>query len=183
MDTKIVEGFSRKKLATKFKKLGFNTGVEVGVRKGYFSKEMCRANRELNLKAVDPYDLVYGDSRSHEAGIEATLKFLKSATRRLKPYNCELIKKTSLDAVRDIPYESVDFVYIDGSHEFDYVMCDIIEWGKRVRKGGIISGHDYYNFRRSGVVEAVDLYTKKHKVKTLYLTDERTPSWWFTRKW
>jgi len=183
MKTKIIKGSGRKDLAKKFKDLGLNTGVEVGVRWGEYSQILCEQNPKLSLRAVDPYNVVYADFRSKREGDKRQKKYLEHALERLKPFNCEVVVKTSLDAVRDVPYESIDFVYIDGSHEFDYVMCDIIEWGKRVKKGGIISGHDYYNFRRAGVVRAVDAYAEDHKVQKIYLTDERTPSWWFTRKW
>jgi hypothetical protein len=78
-----------------------------------------------------------------------------------------------MDAVRDIELESLDFVYIDGNHSFDYVMQDLIEWSKRVRRGGIVSGHDYYHFRNAGVVEAVDVYTHCHGIKEWFLTNEQ----------
>ena len=47
------------------------------------------------------------------------------------------------DAVKDIEDSSLDFVHIDGDHSYDFVMQDIILWGRKVRIGGIISGHDY----------------------------------------
>ena len=94
----------------------------------------------------------------------------------------ELIKAMSMDAVRDVPKESLDFVYIDGNHMFDFVMQDIIEWSKRVRPGGIVSGHDYYRFRNAGIIPAVDLYTKMHKIKQFFLTDEKTPSFFWIKK-
>jgi hypothetical protein len=62
-------------------------------------------------------------------------------------------------------------------------MCDIIEWGKRVRRGGVISGHDYYRFINANVVDAVDIYCRIHKVNKINITDEKTPSWWFKRTW
>lgn len=175
--------YNRNQLARIFAKLGFTKGVEVGVRNGRFSKVLCQQNKKLFLRSVDPYDVVYGDMRTAKTGKLRQQANLKRAKKALTPYNCEIIVNTSLEAVRDVPYESVDFVYIDGSHEFDYVMCDIIEWGKRVKKGGIISGHDYYRFRYAGVVDAVNIYCKIHKVRKLYLTDEKTPSWWFKKEW
>jgi SAM-dependent methyltransferase len=86
-----------------------------------------------------------------------------------------------MEAVLDFPYESIDFVYIDGSHEFDYIMCDIIEWGRRVKKGGIISGHDYHNARWSAVERAVNIYAQEHQIDKINLCDETAPSWWFER--
>jgi predicted O-methyltransferase YrrM len=80
------------------------------------------------------------------------------------------MRKMSMEAVEEFEKESLDFVFIDSNHSFDYVMEDLIEWSKRVRKGGIISGDDYFHFRKAGVIEAVDTYTRVHGIK-FNLTD------------
>ena len=178
-----IKNFKRKDLAKRFADLGLNKGVEVGVRNGRYSETLCLKNPNIKLWSVDPYDIIYGDVRTEKTGVRKHNENYERAKKKLSPYNCKVVKKTSLDAVKDFDYESLDFVYIDGSHEFDYVMCDIIEWGKRVKKGGIISGHDYYRFVHAGIVEAVNLYCKMHKVKKINLTDEKTPSWWIKKTW
>jgi len=48
-----------------------------------------------------------------------------------------------MEAVEDFKDESLDFVYIDGHHGFRYVAEDLCEWTQKVKKGGIVSGHDY----------------------------------------
>ena len=45
--------------------------------------------------------------------------------------------------------------YIDANHTFEHVYADIGYWLLKVRKGGIISGHDYGG-RKRGVKRAVD---------------------------
>ncbi len=80
-----------------------------------------------------------------------------------------------------MPDESLDFVYIDADHRFDYVMEDLIAWGRKVRKGGIISGHDYYRFRNAGVVPAVDVYTHCHYVGEWFITDEKEASFFWVK--
>jgi SAM-dependent methyltransferase len=176
-------GYDRKDLARGYAKLGFTKGVEVGVRWGYYSRTLCSRNKKLHLVSVDPYSVGYQDIRAARVGMKKHERIYKAALERLKPFNCKLVRKTSLEAVLDFPYESIDFVYIDGCHQFDYVMCDIIEWGKRVRRGGVISGHDYYRFINANVVDAVDIYCRIHKVNKINITDEKTPSWWFKRTW
>src|SRR4029078_12029070 len=115
-------------------------GAEIGVDKGAFSQEFCEAG--LTLHAIDPwkYDDDYQDSRSQER-----LDFLYGHTKRiLAPYpDCTIIRKTSMEAVKDFKDESLDFVYIDGNHQLRYVIEDLVEWSKKIRSGGIISGHDY----------------------------------------
>jgi len=184
MATKRIEGFTRRGLAKKFRELGFTQGVEVGVCRGKFSQILCDQNPELSLVGVDPYDTV--ELRGARIGAERQNEFFNEATERMKPYKYKLIRKSSMEAVLEFPFESLDFVYIDAGHEFDYVMCDIIEWARRVKKGGIISGHDYYRFVNSGVIAAVDTYAKIHHVNPVYLTGEpndRRSSWWFEKTW
>ena len=161
----------RKNLIGKFREFGFKKGAEIGVDRGRFSEFMCKTIDDLELLCVDPWERHFrGESR------------YKSAITRLSPYKCKIIKKTSMEAVRDIPNKSLDFVYIDGDHHFDFIMQDIIEWAKRIRIGGIVSGHDYYRFRQAGVVEAVDIYTKMHGITKWFLTDERTPTWFWLKE-
>lgn len=63
---------------------------------------------------------------------------------RVKDYkNISLVQKTSDDAVLDFTDESFDFIYIDGIHQYENVKQDIINYLPKVKKGGVIGGHDY----------------------------------------
>jgi len=181
MVTEKIKGLTKKGLAIKFARKKFNNGYEIGTLRGRYAKVLCAYNRNLKLKTVDIFDVVPGDKASARLGKDTHKVNYDIAQYRLKKYNCEIINKTSLEAVQEVPYNSIDFVYIDASHHFDYVMEDIIEWSKRVRKGGIVSGHDYNSKIWPDVVLAVNTYVKAHNIKTLYLTDERTSSWWFVK--
>jgi len=180
--TQTKTNFKRRHLASMFKDKGLNIGVEVGTYKGEFAEVLCQKNENLVLKTIDPYRILFEEPWTVKfEEMEGMENLYSSASKRLASYKCQIIKKESLEAVRDFDYESIDFVYIDGSHEFDYVMADIIEWGKRVKKGGIISGHDYCRCYE-GVVLAVNTYAKAHNIDVLKLTNDLTPSWWFTKK-
>lgn len=185
MKLKKIKGFKRRDLAKKFGELGFTNGVEIGVCHGTFSKVLCEENKNLELKSVDPYGRVYNDYRSDRLEKRNEYEGLyKHAKKLLEPYNTTIIRKPSMEYAVKVPHASIDFVYIDGSHEFDYVMTDIIEWGARVKTGGIISGHDYIDgVFKCDVIDAVNTYAEKHGIKVVYLTDERTPTWWFTKTW
>ena len=39
--------------------------------------------------------------------------------------------------------ESIDFLFIDGGHKYTQVKKDIDAWYPKIKKGGIICGHDY----------------------------------------
>ncbi|MCK9351243.1 MAG: class I SAM-dependent methyltransferase [Candidatus Paceibacterota bacterium] len=130
------------------KELGFTVGVELGVCDGLYSEVLCRSNPELKLFSVDmwqeyPIYRNFRRQRHYDA-------IYQSAIKRLEPYpNDTIVKKWSMDAVKDFPDESLDFIFIDANHDFEHVTEDIAQWGKKIRKGGIISGHDFKNSRRS----------------------------------
>jgi len=44
--------------------------------------------------------------------------------------------------IRDIPNESIDLMFVDGDHRYSRVSQDLEEWWPKVRKGGILCGHD-----------------------------------------
>ena len=84
---------------------------------------------------------------------------------RTKGYdNIQLITKTSDDAVLDFNDEVFDFIYIDGIHQYENVKQDIINYLPKVKKGGVIGGHDYGS-TWVGVQKAVDeMFGKPDKV-------------------
>ena len=182
MVIKRVKKSRRNQLGDLFRKKGFKKGVEVGVCTGKFSEELCKRIPNVELYGVDDYDI--NELRQSIKGVKNQELIYQDAINRLKPYkNYTFIRKKSMEAVLDFPLNSIDFVYIDGGHQFDYVMCDIIEWGKRVKKGGIISGHDFYYFRHGDIIKAVETYANVHRVETVCTTNERCPSFWFEKTW
>lgn len=133
---------SRDELPAFFKEMNFKTGAEVGVYKGEFTEKFCKEG--LKMFAIDPWIGFSGQGRSQR--LQERQDFLYEHTKRvLAPYeNCTIIRKLSQDAVKEFATRSLDFVYIDGDHRFPYVAHDIYEWYWKIRRGGIISGHDYF---------------------------------------
>lgn len=154
---------SRDDLPQFFVDMGFKVGAEIGTSKGRFAEQLCQAG--LKLYCIDPW-LDYPDYSRGDEGWQANLDHLFEKTKnRLLPYNAILVRKMSMDALDDFEDESLDFVYIDGNHAFEYVANDIAGWSKKVKKGGVVSGHDYshsftYQFEKIQVRDAVDGYMK-----------------------
>ena len=70
----------------------------------------------------------------------------------------------SNDIVKKFQDGWLDFVYIDANHQYEYVLEDIKLWTPKVKKGGVIGGHDYHS--SAGVKQAVnevykDFYQEK----------------------
>ena len=66
-----------------------------------------------------------------------------------------LVRLPSYLAVRLFPDNYFDFVFIDASHLYEDVVKDITLWLPKVRKGGILSGHDYNHPKHEDVAKAV----------------------------
>lgn len=174
---------SREQLAEFFGEIGFKVGAEVGVRAGGFSYRLCRNIPGLKLKCIDPWR---GFRRNEAYQMD---DYMERARKLMEPYNAELIRKLGVDAVRDVPNDSLDFVYIDAMHEFDSVMVDIITWSPKVKRGGIVSGHDYTPASWcNGVILAVQSYVSAHGIKNWYITKssrgngEIEPSFFWVRR-
>ena len=166
-----VAGMDRRRLIERFGEMGLTEGAEIGVARAIFSRYMFKHIPDLHLFCIDPWRLKLRGKSCYN-----------STMSRLAGQNATIIRKTSMDALDDVPDESLDFVNIDGDHTFDFVMTDIIWWSKKVKFGGVVAGHDYYRFRRGGVVPAVDIYTYQHGITKWFLTDEKTPTWFWIRE-
>jgi len=170
-----LEGANRNHLAELFFELGYAKGAEIGVRRGNYSKTLLDCNPNLELLCIDPWAPYMRVTQSNQD------IYMRDCKDKLATYKATLMKMTSMEALSHVPDESLDFVYIDGRHEFDYVMMDIICWSRKVRLGGIVAGHDYYNFYEAGVIPAVNAYTSAHGIHQWYTTKELEPSWFWVR--
>lgn len=172
---------SRDDLAEFFKEMGYTKGVEVGVYKGEFTRVLAKTG--LTIYGVDPwkaYEDYNEEHRDFQARQDELYRQAQENTKHLP--NITLIRKSSVDASKDFANESLDFVYIDGHHGFKFVAEDIWEWEKKIKKGGVICGHDYalndkgfrgpYALHTKYVVEA---YTKAANIRNWFIlgSDEK----------
>ena len=50
------------------------------------------------------------------------------------------------NVLRAIPDASVDFIYLDGAHEYEMVKQEMERYWPKVRPGGMLAGHDYCDY-------------------------------------
>ena len=161
------------------KEMGYITGAEIGVYKGEYTEKLCKAG--LKVYAIDPWQPYVGQGRTQE--VQDRQDFLYGHTGRvLAPYpDCTIVRKTSMDALEDFKDGSLDFVYIDGDHSFRYAAEDVFEWEKKVRRGGIVSGHDYFNTEPHAknlvchVEVVIDAYTKAFGINNWFIFGTMDP--------
>lgn len=175
---------SRDDLPLFFKEMGYKVGAEIGVYKGWFAERFCKEG--LKMYAIDCWAPYPGFDRMSHNRMDRQEVIYQKAKKRLSRYSdVTLIRKKSMDALDDIEDESLDFVYIDGNHKLRYVTEDICEWSKKVRKGGIVAGHDYIHpsrlskrsraWEKAHVMFAVDAYVKSFRIKNWYVLGEMQP--------
>lgn len=70
------------------------------------------------------------------------------------------IAKTSEDAAKDF-YEPVEFIFIDGAHEYDLVKLDFDLWFPKVVNGGFMAFHD--TIKSTGPKEVVKNFLYKSR--------------------
>ena len=134
-------------LSKLFAELKFNKGVEVGTDQGLFAEVLCKDNPDLKLFCVDPWIAdAYEEGNPYKVEAEYYNARYEETKERLKPYNATIVRKTSMEALEDFEDNSLDFVYIDANHDFLNFTMDLHYWMKKVRPGGIVSGHDYAYF-------------------------------------
>lgn len=119
-------------------------GVEIGVFKGEFTQHILN-NWDGTLYLVDPWreldEAEYADSSNHKNHNTAYLETMsRIAGHEDRAF---MIRALSHQAVELFPNNSLDYVYIDGNHAYDYVKQDIELWWPKLKKGGLFAGHDY----------------------------------------
>ncbi|MHA1303721.1 MAG: class I SAM-dependent methyltransferase [Candidatus Heimdallarchaeaceae archaeon] len=169
---------SRSELPEVFKKLGYKKGVEIGTYKAAYTELFAKSG--LEIYGVDPW-LMYRDYGNPKGQKRLDFQY-EHSLRVLKPYpNAHLIRKTSMDALVDFKDESIDFVYIDGNHSFKYVAEDIYEWARKVRQGGMISGHDYIYTKSTSwngichVRPVLEAYMRSFNIRNFWVLGNRKP--------
>lgn len=136
LDMEFINNYIRKNFPN-----GNLTGVEIGSLAGDSAEALVLSGNFNKFYCVDPWKNGYDpkDSNNNQAAASESKFDLMAANypQILK------IKKTSMEALNDFEDASIDFVYIDAIHTYEGVCADIIGWSKKVKPGGILSGHDY----------------------------------------
>ena len=119
--------------------------VEVGSWKGkssaYMAVEIANSCKEIDFYCVDTWE-----GSIENKGMEELSRLYDIFLSNMKPVESYYtpLKMKSLDAVSRFGDHSLDFVFIDASHEYEDVKADIIAWLPKIKPGGVLAGHDYY---------------------------------------
>lgn len=146
--------------------------VEVGCWKGASAAFMCveivNSGKQIRFDCVDTWGgsadnstpIVNDDSVYNEF-----LKNLEPVTGYFNP-----VRMLSTEAAKLYEDNSLDFVCIDASHDYENVKLDILAWLPKVKSGCILAGDDY---PYPGVTQAVN--------ELLPGFNHSTAAWWWTK--
>jgi hypothetical protein len=131
-------------------------GVEVGVAFGGMSLSLLQSFPGLSLLGVDPY-VPYDENDAMSLGERQMDEICCWTTHRLTaahPGRWRLDRRPSLEAAASVPDGWLDIVFLDGDHRYEAITADIRAWLPKVKKGGVLCGHDFTP-GWPGVIQAV----------------------------
>jgi len=135
------------------------TMAEIGVLRGDYSALQLKEWPNIKkIHLIDMWAEVWDipDKKEHSDNFKYVLKRFVGNVR------VNVFAGDSVESAKNYADESMDYVYIDANHLYEPVKNDIHAWLPKVKKGGIIGGHDYDYAIRPSVKEAVhDIFGDK----------------------
>ena len=153
------------------------TIVEIGSFLGrsaaFMAVEIANSGKRIRFVCVDPFLGVLGvlgDKKlvDERCAIEA---FRANLERGGVDHLVETMAMLSVEAAVKFEDISVDFVFIDGAHDYPNVRADLCAWLPKVKSGGVIAGHDYgdgWPMVRVAVQEVLSYHNVKERLDGVF---------------
>ena len=155
------------------------TGVEIGVAGGGNAYSIMKYLPMKKLYLIDPYTYSMYVREGYKSNRQPEFdKVRNTALDLLAPFKdrVEFIRKESEEAIDAVP-GNLDFVYVDGNHEYEYVKKDLEMYYVKVKPGGIFGG-DNFESLLPDVARAVLEFTDKHGLKIYGGRSPVSFEWW-----
>ena len=171
------------------------TFLEVGVFHGVTARNVCELLNSIHNKDFKYIGLdLFEESHENKNEIIPNTKFSNPLKRiyfryikRLNPYSKEavqdllnkfkenvyLIKGNSNKVLKEINMSKIDYVFLDGGHDYNTVCNDLNCCKEVVSNGGTILCDDYDLGYAPGVKKAIDEFTNKNKFKCEIMWNNR----------
>ena len=126
-----------------------SVGCEIGVWKGEFSKQLYDTLQPTKLYLVDPWkyfseypDRWYGGKLvSSQEDMDKIFQDVKEIFKDKD--EVVILREISENIEPLIKQKSLDWIYIDGNHDFLFVFYDLVTSYFLVKNNGYITGDDY----------------------------------------
>lgn len=143
--------------------------VEIGTWTGasslFFGELLKKGNKKIKFYTIDTFRGSV-EHKDYDLVVEGELyEYYLSMRSPLKKY-IKVIKgdSQSKETSRLFQDQSIAAIFFDADHSYAGMKRDLVNWYPKIRKGGIISGHDY-TWGDGGVKKAVDLFFKNNIVR------------------
>ena len=172
-------------ISENFDKSNELVGLEIGVDRGDNAVYILSILPIKKLYLVDPY-LEYKEFKNNTGWENLTQEkfdaYFKTAQKKAGYFKgkAEFIRKMSEDAADDIP-DNLDFVYLDGNHEYEFVKRDIELYFPKIKRGGVLGG-DNFDPIFPGVPRAVLEFTDKYHLKIHGGRSKLSYEWWVIKE-
>lgn len=161
--------------------------AEIGIQYGRMTLEVLKLMPSIKTYyAIDPW-LWYPDYKASVTeknrqnwNQEQQTKFFKIFKNKTIQFKnkIKILKMLSSEASKHIPDKSLDVCFIDGNHLYKYVKEDIELYLPKVKKGGLLGGHDY---KPESKIHEIDLAVNEiFKPNEFFLGSNKT--WWVWKK-
>ena len=144
--------------------------AEIGVFEGEFSRRILKFAQPEKLHLID----VWGSERYPGSLMDVVQGKFET---KLADGSMEINRGYSTDELAKFTDHYFDWVYVDTDHSYETTAKELELCRHKVKKGGIIAGHDYvqgdWKLRyRYGVVEAVNEFCHKYNWEMILTTYE-----------
>jgi len=144
--------------------------AEIGVDRGDFSARILELARPRCLHLID----FWGKSAREDPRAELVQRKFEAEIRSGR---VRIHRGFSYDVLKRFDDGTFDWVYIDTDHSYATTRLELKLAAAKVRRGGIIAGHDYVTgnwdgYVRYGVVEAVHQFCVEQGWEFAWLTAE-----------
>lgn len=140
----------------------FKSGAEVGAATGITTEYLMHKCPKLKkLIIADNWSPI---NPSHTANKQWLGNDMEKVFRqKLKPYYNRLVimKGLSWEVANGVANSSLDFVFIDASHDKESFVKDVTAWLPKVHMDGMICGHDlHFEGVQEGLREMLPMFNK-----------------------
>lgn len=135
-------------------------GAEIGVCQGVNSCQLWMMSRPKKMYLVDLWEFQENTAKNHPIELvyndyEFLIRWMFS--NEIASGQISIQKKNSIQFLDEIQDDHLDWVYLDGDHHYENILSEIKLCCRKVKSGGVISGHDFASpsYSWSGVSRAV----------------------------
>jgi hypothetical protein len=145
------------------------TCAEIGVDKGILSERILKLARPRKLYLIDPWFPDPTGTRNPSPE-ERYQMVRKRFTGEVERGEVEIMREPSETAVSHFEDESLDWLYVDGNHHYEFVKRDLELYLPKVKRHGYVVCDDYHYAGTwdDGVTRAIDEFMTKGSCEKIF---------------